>query len=106
MTQNWMNEIGREHRFRATYQRQWGRMLVLQDVERIDGEVFRDHLHVRNTRRFRKLRLRRGDVLTFRGKVNRYRRKHDEDRHLPRHRARLVEKKCITNIHIEDVERK
>ena len=103
---NWHDHIGKEYIFTAQYRlTQRGKMLLL-DVRRQDGELLREHLLIPYTRRFKKKYLNRGDILRFRGKVNRYFKKHPAFKHLPRHHSRLITKLQLTNIHIINIKRR
>lgn len=99
---NWEAQIGKRFSFTATFVGAGQRYMLLGDVRHSDGALFRRHLWLRYTRRFRKQRLRSGDRLCFQGKVNRYYKRADEDKGLPWYAARRVPDLEITNIYLQE----
>lgn len=57
------------------FERSNRRYFLLTDVVTLDGVPFRDHLWLRLTKRFRRLRLRKGQSVHLKAVVNRYQRK-------------------------------
>lgn len=97
---NWEGHIGKRYTFTGVFACvQTGHML-LEDVRRTDGVLFRDHLFVPFTRRFKRLDLREGDVLRLSGKVNRYFKKGRHQWDVPRFRCELSPDLEITNISV------
>lgn len=102
---NWHEQIGKQHTFTARFIRAGHRQMLLRDVSCTDGTHFRDHLFLPYTKTFRRKKLRNGDTLTIRGKVNRYYKKDEGYEHMPRHPKFLIAQYEITNIKIITIER-
>lgn len=80
-------------------------MLLRDIISCADGSTFRDHMLIPYTKRFRKHDLQCGDILTLRGKVNRYFKKEAGKEDEPRHPDILIDQLELTNIKIIDIER-
>ncbi len=94
----WQARISKRYTFTAIYVYHNGTQMLLCDVCRVDGLLFRDHLFLPYTGKFKRLDLKHGDTIRITGKVNRYYKRGEGQRHVPRHLAILKEDVEITNI--------
>lgn len=95
---NWETQIGKRCVFVGTFASENGAQMLLNDVCREDGVLFRDHVYIPYTTRFRKLALKSGDRVRLVGKVNRYWKRAPGQEGIPAPLVERIPMLGITNI--------
>lgn len=95
---NWNAHISKRYTFTAVFIRHRNGKMLVEDVRRVDGRLFRDHLFLPYTGKFKRLCLEYGDVIRLTGKVNRYWKRGAGQRGLPVYLTNRIPQLEITNI--------
>lgn len=95
---DWNAHISKRYTFTATYIRNHCGRMLLEDVRRIDGIQFRDHMFLPYTAKFKRLALQYGDTVRLTGKINRYFKRGEGQSGIPIYLTTRIPQLEITNI--------